>query len=215
MQQGQPLTGAFYGPEIPPPQRSKPRSCFCCLFSTILAVLLGLAILFGVLVLVLWLVYRPVYVKANVRAATLSQFNVTAVAGGNSLAYNLSAVMDLRNPNERMGIYYDWVQATASYKGERFGLSVLPSFYQGKKNTTTLFPTMSGLSVIALSSSELQNFDVSRRAGLFDVTLELRCRIRFKLDSSFTTSSTTMRIKCDMVVPLDRPFAGSECSVRW
>nr|ADA67934.1 putative harpin-induced protein 1 [Wolffia arrhiza] len=215
MEQEKPLPGVYYRPAIPPPQRKKPTRCLCCLFSTFLAVMLGLVILFAVLVLVLWLVFRPVYVEANVRTATLSQFNLTAISGENGLTYNLSAVVDLRNPNDRMGIYYDSVEATASYEGMRLGFSSLPHFYQATKNTTTLYPAMSGLSIISLSSSEFQTFELQRRAGSFDVTLELRCRIRFKLGSDFRTASTTMRVRCDMALPFGLPSRGSKCDVRW
>lgn len=223
MYQAQPLPGAYYGPAVPPTHQSKSRGCICCLLSTFIKILLGLLILLGVLVLVLWLVFRPLEVKAYVKTASLTQFNLSTVSGdsnplfvGGRLQYNLSTVIDIRNPNRRIGLYYDWVEASANYEGKRFAWKVLPSFYQGHKNTTTLYPAFSGESSILLSSSEMQDFELHRKAGTFDVTLHLRSRIRFKLGSSFKTSRTTMKIKCNMALPYGgRSFSGTKCDVDW
>ncbi|CAA7396842.1 unnamed protein product [Spirodela intermedia] len=227
MYQAQPLPGAYYGPAVPPKHQRKSRGCFCCLLSTFFKILIGLVILLGVLALVLWLVLRPVEVKAYVRTASLTQFNLSTVGGNDnfrynltavgrgSIGYNLSTVIDIRNPNKRIGLYYDSIEAIAYYEGERFAWKALPAFYQGHKNTTTLYPAFSGQSTIDMSISEVQDFELHRQAGTFDVTLHLRSRIRFKLGSSFKTSRTTMKIKCNMALPYGKSFSGTKCDVDW
>lgn len=222
-QQGQPLPGAFYGPAVPAPAPappSKSRDCFCCLFSTAIKIFIGAMILLGVLAIVLWLVLRPYDIKAHVATATLTQFNLTTLAnGGRNLQYNLSTVVTIRNPNKRVGIYYDYLEATSEYEGERFGWVGLPTFYQGHKNTTTLYPAFTGTSAIDLSSSDVSDFELQRNAGVFDVTLRLWGRIRFKIGSSFKTSRRTVKIRCSLTIPYGaspgRTFSGTRCRVRW
>lgn len=212
----QPLPGAYYGPAVPPPQQSKSRDCFCCLFSTAIRIFIGVMILLGILALVLWLVLRPNEIKVYVTTASLTQFNLTTP--GNNLQYNLSTVVTIRNPNKRVGLYYDYLEATADYEGERFDRTTLPSFYQGHKNTTTLYPAFSGRSVIDLSSSDVRDFELQRQAGTFDVKLRLWGRIRFKIGSSFKTSRTTLKIKCSLAIPYGangRTFSETKCDVGW
>lgn len=225
MYQQQPLPGAYYGPAVPPQQQQerKSRDCFCCLFGTAVRIFIAVMVLLCILALVLWLIFRPSEIKVHVTSASLTQFNFTTLAGDSrSLDYNLSTVLTIRNPNERVGIYYDYLDAGAYYDGQRFGWQVLPTFYQGHKDTTTLDPAFSGRSVISLSGTNVNDFELQRRAGALDVTLRLRGRIRFKIGSSLKTSRTTLYIDCNLAVPYSpngaktgRIFSETRCRVDW
>ncbi|KAF3675079.1 Protein YLS9 [Capsicum annuum] len=123
------LNGAYYGPSIPPPTKTyhrnrggrscNPCSClFNCLCTCICQIIFTLLIALGVIALVLWQVLRPNKVKFYVTDATLTQFDLSTA--NNTLYYDLALNMTIRNPNKRVGIYYDSIEARAMYQGQRF-----------------------------------------------------------------------------------------------
>ncbi|KAE8022932.1 hypothetical protein FH972_008691 [Carpinus fangiana] len=62
--------------------------------------------------------YRKV--KFRVTDASLTQFNFSIA--DNTHHYNLALNISVRNPNKRIGIYYDSIEANAYYQGQRFDI---------------------------------------------------------------------------------------------
>ncbi|MQM22943.1 hypothetical protein Taro_056002 [Colocasia esculenta] len=223
MYQGQPPkpAGAYYGPAVPPRNHSKSRHYCCCLFTTTLKLLIGAAILLGVLALVLWLVLRPNNINVHVNTASLTLFNLTAPGSANNeLAFDISTVVAVRNPNRKVGVYYDWLEVGVYYQDQRFSWATVAAFYQGHKNTTTLRNSYVGRVALYLNSAGVQDFEQQRRAGTFDVTLRLRGRARFGV-GSIKTPRRDMKANCFMAIPYDpnratgRTFSGTKCDVNW
>jgi len=109
------LNGAHYGPSIPPtrPQRRRHNAgcgfCSCifgCLFNCILSlicrILATIIILVAIVGFLLWLIVRPNALKFTVTEASLTQYNFT---NNNTLQYDLSVNLTIRNPNRRVGVY--------------------------------------------------------------------------------------------------------------
>ncbi|CAN4109464.1 unnamed protein product [Withania somnifera] len=101
---------------IPPPSKTyhhhgrgnscNPCSClFGCLCSCIFQIIFTILIILGVIALVRWLVLRPNKVKFYVTDVTLTQFDWSTT--NNILHYDLAFNMTIRNPNKRIGVYYD------------------------------------------------------------------------------------------------------------
>ncbi|MCL1415490.1 LEA type 2 family protein, partial [Escherichia coli] len=111
-------------------------TCFCGLCCTLFTFLLSIVFFLGVIVLVLWLVFRPNQAKVYVETADLQQFNLS----NGSLAFSLNTSISIRNPNRRISLYYDRIEALAFYGDSRFGFTTLPPFYQGHKNTSMIYP---------------------------------------------------------------------------
>ncbi|RWR82288.1 hypothetical protein CKAN_01100300 [Cinnamomum micranthum f. kanehirae] len=132
-----PLNGAFYGPPIPSQQPPHQPHRGCCLLSALIKFIAIFIILSGIATVVLWIILSPSKMKVHVEKASLMQFNLT---NGATLNYNLTLEMSVRNPNKKIGVYYDRMEARAYYDGYRFGFVPLPTFYQENKNTTTLYP---------------------------------------------------------------------------
>ncbi|RWR85244.1 NDR1/HIN1-Like protein 3-like protein [Cinnamomum micranthum f. kanehirae] len=198
------LNGAYYGPPIPPkqsyhrPGRGSGLCCGpCCILSALLKLIITIIVVLGIIVLVLWLVLRPSKVKVYVENASLTQFNLT----DNTLYYNLTLDMSVRNPNKRVGIYYDRLEATAYYDENRFAYTTLPSFYQGHKNTSMLYPVFSGESVVALGSSGVADFNQDKSQGSFDIFVRVNLRIRFKV-GPIKTNRYKPKFECDLKLPL-------------
>lgn len=199
------LNGAYYGPPIPPQQSyhrpgrgSSGLCCFpCCILNALVKLIVTIIVVLGIIVLVLWLVLRPSKVKVYVDNVSLTEFNLT----DNNLSYNLKLDMSVRNPNKRVGIYYDRLEATAYYEGNRFGYTTLPAFYQGHKNTSMLYPAFVGQSAIALASSGVSDFNQDASQGYFDVFVRVNLRIRFKV-GPIKTNRYKPKFECDLRIPL-------------
>lgn len=214
-----PLNGAYYGPPIPPKQSNHPHrprgSCGgpCCILTTLIKIIISIVVVVGIAALVLWLIYRPQKMKVQVSGASLTQFNLT---NGKILNYNLTLDLEFRNPNKKIGLYYDRLEASAFYQGERFKSVMLPAFYQGHRNTTNLEAVFEGQSYIALDRDDLWEFDVDKSAGFFEIDFEIYARIRFKI-GSLKTNRYKPKFKCELSLPLANVsplrFVGATCDV--
>ncbi|XP_058087554.1 NDR1/HIN1-like protein 10 [Magnolia sinica] len=195
-----PTNGAYYGPPIPPKRdyHRPGRLSGCCILSALFKLIFTIVVVLGIAALVIWLVLRPSKVKVHVDSATLTQFNLT---NSNNLYYNLSLDIAIRNPNKRIGIYHDKLEANAYYEGQRFDYVPLPTFYEGHKNTTSLYPVFTGQAAIPLQSSDVVVFNRENGDGLFSIDVKIYARIRFKI-GSIKTNRYKPSFKCELRVPL-------------
>ncbi|CAN4109465.1 unnamed protein product [Withania somnifera] len=222
------LNGAYYGPSIPPPTKTYHRSrgssscnpCSClfnCLCTCICQIIFTLVIILGVAALVLWLILRPNKVKFYVTDATLTQFDWSTT--NNTLHYDLALNMTIRNPNKRVGIYYDSIEARAMYQGQRFSSQNLDPFYQGHKNTSTLHPVFKGQNFVLLGDREKSNYNNEKNSGVFEMEVKLYMRIRLKA-GWIKTHKIKPKIECDFKVPLksnarSANFEETRCHLDW
>ncbi|CAN6807571.1 hypothetical protein Bca4012_002020 [Brassica carinata] len=197
----QPLNGAFYGPSVPPPapkgyfrRRGHSRGCCCCLLSFFVKVIIALIVILGIAVLIFWLIVRPRSIKFHVTQATLSRFEHTSP--DNLLRYNLSLTVPVRNPNKRIGVYYDRIEAHAYYDGKRFSSTRLTPFYQGHKNTTVLRPMFQGQNFVIFNAGESRTYNEQTIAGVYDIEIKFRLRVRFKL-GDLKTRRIKPKVNCD------------------
>ncbi|PKA58806.1 Putative syntaxin-24 [Apostasia shenzhenica] len=215
-----PLPGAYYGPPVPPqsiyPRRRRsiccggPRCLLCTLFKTVTTIV----VILGVAALILWLIFRPNRLKVYVENATLTQFNLT---GDNLLHYDLNLTVSIRNPNRKIGIYYDYVEAQSFYDGSRFGFDVLPTFYQGHKNTTTLNPAFQGQNILV--GDALATFRRESQERFFNLEVTIYTKTRLKA-GIIKTHRIKPRFNCDLRLPAPAaggskppPFERTKCDV--
>ncbi|CAK7342003.1 unnamed protein product [Dovyalis caffra] len=214
------LNGAYYGPSIPPPQhyhrpgRGSDCGC-CCLITLLLKVIITVAVLIGLFILIVWLIFRPINkVKFHVTDVALTQFNYT----NNMLQYDLAANVTIRNPNKKIGIYYDRIQARAFYEDQRFGYQALTPFYQGHKNTSALNVVLKGQQLVTLQGEELTRFNQETKSGRYGITLELSLRIRFKL-GKVKTARFKPKVECDdLMIPLNGDYVAgnnNKCKIKF
>lgn len=196
------LNGAFYGPSIPPPttHHRPPRSgrnCLCTLFCLIFKIIVALVVIIGLAILIFWLIFRPTNLKFHVTDASLTEFSLT----NNTLKYNLALNLTARNPNKRVGVYYDRIEARAYYDDQRFGSVPFDGFYQGYKNTSVWSPVFKGQNVVVLSGEDLNNFNVEKSSGVFSIDLRVHLRLRLRF-GKMKTMTMRPKIACDLKVPL-------------
>ncbi|KAK4281712.1 hypothetical protein QN277_013173 [Acacia crassicarpa] len=200
------LNGAYYGPSIPPPTSYHrpghgPDCCdFCCcgLFTCICNLLLTIIIVVGIAVFVFWLLVRPNVVKFHVTDASLTQFNFTS---NNTLFYNLAVNITIRNPNRKLGLYYDQIEASASYQDAWFDSQTLTPFYQGHKTTDVLNPVFAGQRFLLLDPTQASELNKDQSSGIYNIDVTLHLKVRFKL-GALKTFKFKPKVNCDLSLPL-------------
>ncbi|GAA0142588.1 hypothetical protein LIER_03451 [Lithospermum erythrorhizon] len=235
------LNGAYYGPSIPPPPTTtyhspgrggscccNPFSCCCscifnCLCSCILQIICTILVILALFTLLFWFIFRPNMLKFYTTNATLTQFNFNT--NNNTLYYNLALNVTIRNPNKRIGIYYDAFELRGLYEGKRFGSTNVQPFYQGHKNSTFLENVvLKGQSVLVLGDDGISEYNKDKDEEKYDVDLKIYLRLRFKV-GLIKSSKFKPRINCGLKVPLtsgnrtsssyDLKFESTKCGLDW
>ncbi|XP_010059131.2 NDR1/HIN1-like protein 10 [Eucalyptus grandis] len=191
--------------------------CCCGLLKLLFEIILAVLISIGIAALIFWLIFRPVnLVKFHVTEAELTRFNLTT--NKSVLNYNLKLNLTIRNPNKKIGVYYDRLEARAFYDDQRLSVADVAPFYQGHKNTSVVSPAFAGQKVVG---SELSSFNKEKAAGVFDIKVKLYLRVRFKL-GSLKTFRFKPKVKCDLNVPSSSKNGGSsanfqttKCDIDW
>nr|XP_043634070.1 NDR1/HIN1-like protein 3 [Erigeron canadensis] len=227
------LNGAYYGPSIPPPTKRarsyhrhgggsscNPLSCLCgCIFNLVCQIVITIIVFIGILVLVLWLVYRPNMPKFHVNEAALTQFTLSP--NNNTLYYNLAVNMTFRNPNKRIGLYYDRIEARAEYYDQRFATRNLETFYLGHKQEKDLTTVFSGEQIIVLENDDRLKYNSERSAGVYNIDLNLKLRMRLKV--GWAKPKYKPKFECDLRVPMSTSsgtvssvaFQRTKCDFDW
>ncbi|XP_047318887.1 NDR1/HIN1-like protein 3 [Impatiens glandulifera] len=220
------LNGAYYGPSIPPPSTKYHRpgrgsgcGCLCnCLFSLIFKIICTIVVTIGIIILVLWLVFRPNKVKFYATEANLTQFDLSTT--NNTLYYNLALNLRIRNPNKRVGVYYDRIEASGYYEDHRLQTNEVERFYQGHKNTADVKTTFQGENIVVLQNR--MDYELEKREGIYSIDVKLRLRIRLKA-WWFKTPRFTTKVECDLRVPMNNnnnggnsnSFQSTRCDIDW
>lgn len=194
-------------PPPPPPRRMSP-------FRILVRAFIGACIFIGVLALLIWLIYRPRTIQVAVATATLARFDLVDTTSTTPvLSYNLTAVLAVSNPNRRVSIYYDQLQAAGLYQEERFGRAALPVSFQGTRHADAVPALLVGNTSMQLGDSGVAAFNDSRRAGVFPVDLWVDGVVRYKFGQLMTTRASTLTVKCHLALKLMVASGWVECTV--
>ncbi|GAB4861640.1 hypothetical protein Ancab_036891 [Ancistrocladus abbreviatus] len=129
-----PLPPSFYHTQKN--RRSCCRLCCCCICFLILFLIILLAIAGGLFYL--W--FTPKLPVFRMRPLELERFNITTKKDGPAfLDSDITIRVEVRNPNEKLTIYYGDTKISLVADGETdLGSATVGGFTQGKKNVTVL-----------------------------------------------------------------------------
>nr|WIW57590.1 late embryogenesis abundant protein LEA20 [Pinus tabuliformis] len=151
----------------------------------------GIIVLLGLVALITWLALRPQKPKYYLEYGSVAQLQISKVGLVNSkVLFNITT----RNPNKRVAIYYDKIDAFLLYDGQEIAWASIPPFFQGHKNTTSLHASLSGY-FVALEPDTSRDLKLEHSSGKVDMGLRLYARIRFKR-GSWKSRHYTLRVKC-------------------
>ncbi|XVE59634.1 hypothetical protein DITRI_Ditri05aG0061800 [Diplodiscus trichospermus] len=112
------------------------------LVKPILVAIFGILIVVAIVVFLVWAILHPAKPRFILQDVTIYAFNLTAP---NYLTSNMQITLASRNPNDRIGIYYQKLDVFASYRNQQITLpTLLPRTYQGHKDVTIWSPFLYG-----------------------------------------------------------------------
>lgn len=156
----------YYNPRYAPPRPSSlgSRSFFRAFFATMIC----LAVVFGVILIVTWLVLRPSLPHFTLHALSVSNLSTTA----QSLSATWHVSFLVRNGNGKMTVTYNALRSSLFYRTNYIAESQLPPFKQDTKSQTTLNATLSAAATY-LEPRVIDDLNDEKAKGqvLFDVQI--------------------------------------------
>ncbi|KAJ8615430.1 hypothetical protein MRB53_034802 [Persea americana] len=161
--------------------------------------LLAIIILIILTIFIIWLVLRPTKPTFTLQDATIYQLNATSP---NTLSTTLQVTLSSRNPNNRIGIYYDLLQVYASYHDQQITLpSALPASYLGNNDLTLWSPFLYGTTIpvapfVAAALSQEED------AGSIVITVMVDGKLRWKV-GTWVSGHYHVYVSCPAYVAYD------------
>ncbi|KAL2511026.1 Late [Abeliophyllum distichum] len=101
----------------------------------IFAFIIGLVVIFVTITFIVWIVLRPQLPEFRVDSFSLSNFSIT---NDSLVSFTSEARLTARNPNKKMTVDYDHIEAVVFYKSQSLSDTTVPPFFQDTKNETSL-----------------------------------------------------------------------------
>ncbi|KAK2996648.1 hypothetical protein RJ639_024270 [Escallonia herrerae] len=158
----------------------------------LLTALLAFIIVILFIVLLVWLILRPTKPRFVLQDATVYAFNLSSP---NSLTSNLQVTLSSRNPNGRIGIYYDKLDVYATYRSQQITLpTLLPPTYQGHKDVTVWSPFLYG-NAVPVAPYLADSLSQDQMAGTVLVHIKVYGRVRWKV-GTFISGRYRLYVNC-------------------
>lgn len=186
---------------------ARPRSSILRLLAI---VFLTLIILVGIAVLITWLVVKPRHLVYTVEDGSIHNFNIS----DNHLNSTFDFVVRAYNPNTKVSVYYDTIEARVDYDDQTLASVVVQPFFQRHKNATRLEVKLKSQSV-ALFGSVAKDMKIERSSGKVELSVQIKAKIRFKV-GVWKSSHMILRIYCSPVLvhfSRSRDFDRTYCDV--
>ncbi|GFQ06937.1 protein yls9 [Phtheirospermum japonicum] len=165
----------------------------------IFAFVIGLVIIFGTVTFIVWLVLRPQLPEFRVDSFSISNFTL----GNNSLVSFTSEIrLTARNPNKKMSLVYDHIEAVLFYKSGSLSETTVPPFSQDTKNETSLTANFAAAgSFVDRPVVDGINGDRAK-TGNVDFNLRMLSRVRFEAPA-WRTRRRFLKVFCgDLIVSI-------------
>ncbi|CAN4120176.1 unnamed protein product [Withania somnifera] len=178
----------------------RPHNLHHCLFSVLIAFVT--LILFTILLI--YLILRPTKPHFILQDATIYAFNTSAPF--NFLMTNVQITIASRNPNGKIGIYYDKLDVYATYRGQQVTLpTLLPQTYQGHKDVSIWSPFVYGNNVpVAPYLGNAISQDIMIGTILLNVKID--GRVRWKV-GNFVSGKYHLYVNCPAYVVVGKSLA--------
>ncbi|KQK10748.1 uncharacterized protein LOC104583354 [Brachypodium distachyon] len=207
------------GPPPHPQPQPAPRRRLSWLRIVVGAVI-GVCILVGIIMLLIWLIYRPQTIEVAVDRVTLSRFLLNSTTSPPVLSFNLTAGLIITNPNRRASVKYHLLRAEGIYQGQRFDRVALPMSSQGARRADAVRAVLEGSSALGGGKSPAgvgaagnDDDDDDNTTAVYPVDLWIDGVLRYKYGALMTTSASTLSVKCPLLLQLMVPSSSVVCIV--
>nr|GLL31319.1 protein YLS9-like [Ipomoea trifida] len=154
----------------------------------VLAIFIACFVIAGAVIFIVWLILRPRLPEVRADSLSLSSFNLS----DNFLSGNWDFQFTARNPNKKMTIDYDDIQASIYYDSKQLAETSVAPFFQDKRSETASKATFAATRtfvddrVVEGIKKETPNIE-------FDVLM--LARVKFKA-GSWRARSRFLRVYC-------------------
>lgn len=157
-----------------------------------------------VIILIVWAILQPSKPRFVLQDVTVYNFNNTVP---NVFSSSFQVTISSRNPNDRLGIYYDKLDVYANYRSQQITFSTLiPPTYQGHKDVNIWSPFIYGTNVpIAPYNSIALGQD--QASGTVLLLIKIDGRVRFKI-GTFITGKYHLYVRCPAFITLGAKTTG-------
>ncbi|GAA0159183.1 hypothetical protein Leryth_013891 [Lithospermum erythrorhizon] len=162
-------------------------------------IFLALIFLVGLAFLIAWLTIRPKRLVYSIENASIQNYNL---ANNGHLKSDFMFTIRAYNPNGKVSIYYDKIEAKAYYDEEMIGFNTIQPFYQRTRNVTHMALNLPAKDV-ALSEVAARDMKMEKIRGRIDLEIKIKAKVRFKV-GKLKSRHRTLRITCG---PLKVPFS--------
>ncbi|XP_027364266.1 NDR1/HIN1-like protein 10 [Abrus precatorius] len=145
----------------------------------------------------LWLSVRPNMIHFDVTDANLTQFYITR----ENLDYSFALNVAVSNPNKKVNICYDYVEAVALFHDVRFGFQILNTFFQPHKSSAVWNIRFQGQQVMLLNSDQISEVNREKRFGIYHIDVAFLLKVRLQT-GWFLSKKVKPKILCQLHVPL-------------
>ncbi|KAI3720536.1 hypothetical protein L2E82_31523 [Cichorium intybus] len=148
------------------------------------------------LIIIVWFILRPTKPDFSLKEADIYQL---VVSGTHLLNSSIQLTLLSRNPNQKVGIYYDEIHVYASYKGQQITLETsLQPFYQDHRDTNLLSAV---LLANALPVAPSFNYELGRdqTAGRLVLNLKANGLLRWKV-GTWVSGKYRFNVNCVAVL---------------
>ncbi|CAN8257040.1 unnamed protein product [Cochlearia groenlandica] len=153
-----------------------------------------LIILISVIILLTWAILKPSKPRFTIQDATVFSFNVSGEPPS-LLTSKLQITLFSRNPNDKIGIYYDRLDVYASYRSQQVTFPTsIPRTYQGHKEVNVWSPFVGGNYVPVAPYNGL-SLEQEKKLGEIMLMVHIDGRVRWKV-GSFITGTYRLYVKC-------------------
>ncbi|GMY07625.1 NDR1/HIN1-like protein 26 [Fagus crenata] len=168
------------------------------------------------IILVFWLILRPTKPAFSLKETDIYQLNLS---GTHLLNSSIQLTLFAKNPNQKVGIYYDVLQVYATYKGQQITTyTSLPPFYQDHGDSNLLSASLVGT---GLPVAQSFGYEVGRdqTAGKLVLNMKVNGRLRWKV-GTWVSGKYRFNVNCVAVLAFgptipSGPLSsrqGSQCS---
>ncbi|KAK9079226.1 hypothetical protein SSX86_000896 [Deinandra increscens subsp. villosa] len=170
-------------------------------------ILIGFAILAAIVLLIFfitWAILHPKKPKFVLQDATIYGFNVSAPI---LLSSNFQITVSARNPNSKVGIYYDQLDIFATYHSQQITyFTQIQPVYQGHKDLNIWSPFVYGTNVpVAPYNGATLTQDQAN--GAIGLVVKINGRVRWKV-GSFISGRYHLHVTCPAYIPFGNKNSG-------
>ncbi|KAJ8749899.1 hypothetical protein K2173_013814 [Erythroxylum novogranatense] len=164
-------------------------------------------------IFLVWIILRPTKPEFVLQDTTLNALNLSQAS---FLTTSMQITISIRNPNERIGIYYEQVDIYASYRNQQIteATELPPGIYMGHKEITVWSPFLNGNVPISQYLAAVMSEDFN--AGIVLVNIKVSARLKWKV-GTWMSGNYHLIVNCPAYFTSSKrdgfPFGGDKVSV--